>query len=194
MQSFYAINDKGVIVNKQPQPLTGGGLIKQSILDEINKKFRTVSSLPVNYTGTDSSQGWYINLSTPSGTAEGERATSAAVLRFGRIVFVTIIPSPNACTGGGISWLMEMNAINGQQLDAPPFDTTGDNIINSSDTIVAGLKPEGGITTTPAIVDGDDSETTETKALSLSNAEVLTVRESSNKQKFSTRQSWRQLQ
>ena len=44
---------------------------------------------------------------------EGERVVSLPILRNGRVIFPTLIPSPNPCEFGGSSWLMELDAVSG---------------------------------------------------------------------------------
>ena len=49
----------------------------------------------INY---PSKQGWYIDLLTPPNAKnEGERVISQALLRKGRLIFVTLSPSQTSC-------------------------------------------------------------------------------------------------
>ena len=76
-----------------------------------------------------SKKGWYLNLPT-----SGERVVTDATFRAGRLVFASMIPDASTpCVGGGSGWLLEFDAVTGNRLGTPTFDTNGDNALTSSD-------------------------------------------------------------
>ncbi len=155
--------------------------------------------------------GWYMDLLTPPqpGTAEGERVVTFPLLRSGRIIFVTLIPSNLECDFGGTSWLMELNALNGKREDQTPFDITGDGKIDDEDliaifdedgdgevnpdeiTAASGKQSNEGIIKTPGVIVSSDGEL-EYKYTSGSSGNLESTTES--RSGGSGRQSWIQLQ
>lgn len=105
--------------------------------------------------------GWYLDLPD-----FGEKQVSRQILRSGRLIFVTIIPSDHACEDGGESWLMELDAATGGRLDYPVFDLNGDGVFDSLDNlggsatsngvVASGKKSNEGITQPPSIVSNQD--------------------------------------
>ena len=127
-QTFYGIWDK----NSTPATaLTNRTtLLQQEILSEVNN-YRAVSNYQIDW---NRHNGWYINLT------QGEKTYSDPVLRNGRIIFSTVIPSASnaaiSCTGdAATSWLMELDAANGGRLGISPFDINGDYYFDSNDYI-----------------------------------------------------------
>ena len=90
-------------------------------------------------------KGWYLDLlQPPSSTKQGERVTEAALFMGGnRVLFNTKIPSTDACTNGGASWAMEIDAICGGRTTAKTFDLNQDQTVNSADQFNFGA-PSGG--------------------------------------------------
>ena len=129
IQTFYGIWDNNAQVSGRAV------LVEQTIDAEGvlgNFDVRVTSSNAVDYS---TKKGWFMDLVTPPqpGTAMGERVVSQALLRSGRIIFVTLIPDEAKCSFGGTSWLMEMDAITGARLDQTPFDLNGDGKIDGAD-------------------------------------------------------------
>lgn len=141
--------------------------------------------------------GWYIDL-----PEKGERQVSSALLRAGRIIFVTITPSEHPCSNGGTSWLMELDAADGSALNLPAFDLNGDGIFDVNDlktttdasgntvTLVPGGKQGDSIWQTPSILT-DASGEKEYKYSSSSKATVDITTESSGMSQG--RKSWTPL-
>ena len=74
-------------------------------------------------------RGWYLELPT-----DGERVVTDATFRAGRLIFASMIPdSSTPCAGGGSGWLLEFDAITGNRLGSPTFDTNGDNALTTAD-------------------------------------------------------------
>lgn len=177
MQTFYGIRDNGTRV-------TGGrGDLQQQSITNVGGGLRTVTDNTVAATR----RGFYLNLPD-----NGERTVSNPVLRSGRIIFTTLIPSPDPCAFGGRSWLMELDAVTGGRLSYPVFDLNGDGIINDQDRLADGTVPSGqeydGIIPTPEIVGAGELEY---KYMSSSSGTVEVMTELGDSQ--SARQSWRQI-
>jgi type IV pilus assembly protein PilY1 len=155
-----------------------------------------------NSTNWSTQRGWFIDLVSPVNGEEGERVVSLPLLRNGRVIFPTLIPSATPCEFGGTSWLMELEAVSGYRLDQPPLDITEDGLIDSNDRVTVNI---GGVTVTVApsaiqsreniidtpavIVDGETGE--EIKVASGTSGGVEAVRESGSGMR--QRGSWRQL-
>ena len=75
--------------------------------------------------------GWYLDLPT-----SGERQVSNPQLQAGKIFFTTLIPSGDACSAGGDSWLMVLDAITGSRLEYTPFDNNEDGAYNRRDFVL----------------------------------------------------------
>jgi len=167
VQSLYGIWDDGTTTSR-------GELQQQTItheFTEFSEKLRVVSNNTVTYTGGSAKRGWYLDLIPPSpGTAQGERVVSTPLLRHGRVIFSTLIPSTEACSFGGTSWLMEMTATTGARLDYSVFDLDNNNLFNDKDYVtvkiggvdvkvpVSGMQSEVGITKAPAVVSAGSIE------------------------------------
>jgi len=105
--------------------------------------------------------GWYLDLPDT-----GEKMVADPILRGGRLIFVTTIPSLSSCDAGGESWLMEISAASGGRLDQPVFDLNGDGVFDFNDNYantaggdtkyepISGKKSKVGILQPPAIVAG----------------------------------------
>ncbi|MDT8407350.1 MAG: PilC/PilY family type IV pilus protein [Methylococcales bacterium] len=133
VQTFYGVWD-----NDEKIANSRGDLVEQTIEAETtvgNFNARVTSNNELDYAGSD--KGWYMDLVTPPqpGTATGEKVISQALLRNGRVIFVTIIPDNTLCSFGGTSWLMEFEAVTGKRLETTPFDLSGDHLVDSADMI-----------------------------------------------------------
>ncbi len=82
--------------------------------------------------GNGNHKGWVLELSM-NGDNRGERQVTRPVLRNGRIIFTTFLPSPSVCDNGGQSWLMELNAVDGRYVYEPPFDINSDSEFDKDD-------------------------------------------------------------
>ena len=106
---------------------------------------RQVSSTAVNY---PTKRGWYLTL--PS---SGERSVTDPIIKGGKVIFTTLVPSSAQCSFGGTSWLMEVDYLNGTQSKTPSFDTNKDGVISSTDTPTSGIALLG-IASAPTILQG----------------------------------------
>ena len=149
-------------------------LVEQTVIQAVtigNKNYRITSQEPVtwvddpNTTGMDEAKdGWYFDL--PSSSTSGERTAYNPLLRFGRFIATTLIPSSTPCKFGGDSWVMELDYLTGGRLNSSPFDVNGDTQINDGDlqtatidgeevpVAVGGLLLDIGITPTPTVIGG----------------------------------------
>ncbi len=131
---------------------------------------RTISNNPIQWQATGSACdsnaanglcGWYLDLAST-----GEKMVASPVLRAGRLIFVTTIPSLVACSAGGTGWLLEIDPYTGGRLDFPVFDLSGDGVFTVADNVettvngttvsvpVSGKKSKVGILQPPAILAG----------------------------------------
>ncbi len=139
LQSFYGIRDTGSQISAradlQQQTISYEGF---PTLRNGTAEFavRVVSNTSVDYSAKS---GWYLDLINPSASdGAGERVTDQAILRNGRIIFPTLIPSADPCNFGGTGWLMEIDSINGGRLADTVLDINGDGFINDDDMVDIG--------------------------------------------------------
>lgn len=124
-QAFYGLLDDGTAI-----PTTGNPLVEQTIVYE-SASARVVSSNTVS----SPKRGWYLDLVPPSGTLQGERVLSVPLLRFGRVIFNTSIPSADPCVLGGTGWLMELDVATGGNLTYSALDMNNDGLFNEGDYV-----------------------------------------------------------
>jgi type IV pilus assembly protein PilY1 len=82
--------------------------------------------------------GWLMDLYNHGNTSlgnRGERVDADPLLRNGRIIFVTTLPNDSACSFGGDSFLMELDADDGSRLAVSPFDLNNDRTFSSADYV-----------------------------------------------------------
>lgn len=215
-QTFYAVLDL-TKDNGTQIVLEKDDLVEQQILEEVtidangtpgdptdDSEVRITSDIE-NYSYLDPNDnqstgagGWYMDLiNTDNGSNTdnfGEKAVTDPLLRSGRIIFTTLIPSDSPCDFGGSGWLMELDAEDGSLLDTPPFDLNDDANFNDDDshngTSPGGLKSDVGIIPVPAIMLTPDN--VETKFMSGSTGDIQSVTESSGKEDRG-RQAWEEL-
>jgi type IV pilus assembly protein PilY1 len=156
-QSFYGVfADPVASETETPTRPTRANLLRQTVLQEQtlgNGNLVRLSSQ--NAIDLSSHKGWYIDLyntatagldPTPaSGLNKGERQISRPLLRDGRIVFTTLIPSDQPCEFGGSGWLMELDARTGARPAKPALDITQNLTVDSNDVVTL---TEGGSSTT----------------------------------------------
>ncbi|TVZ40117.1 type IV pilus assembly protein PilY1 [Alteromonadaceae bacterium 2753L.S.0a.02] len=206
-QSFYAIWDKNE-TDLTSAAVVRNDLLQQEIQDEFSTtiggysyNIRTTTRNAIDWSDHD---GWYIDLVNYNDIPvfnSGERQVTESLLRNGRIIFTTLIPNGDACSPGGSSWLMELEAYSGAGLPDidTPFDLDRNNVFDDvdhsynvpgvNDIPPSGVESSNGIVTTPGVLrDG----TQERKYLSGSSGSIDDLVESTGVQFFG-RQSWREL-
>lgn len=156
-QSFYGIWDNGTpILTTNRSELQEQSIIAQTT--EFGIETRETSTTAVTY---PAKRGWYMDFDTP--TPVGERIVTQALLRYGRVIFLTLIPSTEACVPGGESWLMELDALSGAAMPNSNFDFNNDGLFDAADKLAsggtaAGIKTTVGITKPPAWFVGSDGK------------------------------------
>lgn len=178
-QSFYGIFANPIEAAGTPptetttSPNPGrGDLLQQFVEQEVNlpsgDQGRITSQNPLTI-GTH--KGWFIDLFNTNGNTAatgpnlGERQISRPIIRFGRIVFTTLVPSDDACDPDGSGWLMELDARDGGRPRKPALDITDDLIVDNDDIYdegdaddpdddinVSGIGSPQGILSTPAVL------------------------------------------
>jgi len=175
-QSYYGIFDTLGTITTDTNRTTNWNLLRQTIASEVDSTgtacsssttacFRTTSANNFGDSGQPTlaaAKGWYMDLTNPGATNNrGERQVTNSILRNGRIIFTTLLPSTDPCGYGGSGYLMELSATNGSRLTSPPpFDTNNDGAVNDSDkiggTTVSGVSSSVGILAQPDIVNNSD--------------------------------------
>ena len=187
MQSYYGVLDDGAAVSGSRGALQVQSISVEASLNGID--YRVVTENTVDYS---TQKGWYIDLSPPASNSIGERVVSAPIIRFGRVIFTTLIPSSDACDFGGSGWLMELDAINGSRLTYAVMDVNGDGKIDSSD-VVGSDYPSGkrldGLGKPGAIISAGEKEY---KFISTSSGTINVTTEAGGGDAFG-RQSWNQI-
>ncbi|WP_394752086.1 pilus assembly protein [Crenothrix sp.] len=215
VQTFYGLWDKGSAITDrnmlQAQTIDYEGSATTVKGVASNKPVRVVSKKPVCYAATSSGctatstlkMGWSLNLLKPGNIAEGERAVSFPLVRRGLVVFSTVIPNADACSSGGKSRLMEVDALTGGEFSAAAFDVNGDGKVDGSDKITvagvehfaAGIDVGVGIIKTPAIIEAQAAQV-DFKYVSGSTGNMGTVLDlggGGTAAGAGIRRSWRQL-
>lgn len=206
VQSLYGVLDAGAAITTTNR----SELQQQTILYEgtdtgttgrtaTTTQIRVLSNTAVNWT---TKKGWYLDLvQPPSSTAQGERVISIPLLRHGRVIFTTLVPSTDPCQFGGTSWIMEMDALTGGRLSESVFDLNNDSNFNATDYVtvtvggveitvpVSAVKSTVGIIKTPTVV---TAGTVEYKLASGTTGEISSTKEKSSAQ-GTGRVSWREL-
>ncbi|MBT8123863.1 MAG: pilus assembly protein PilC, partial [Gammaproteobacteria bacterium] len=213
--SVYSVNDNNAAITSGRS-----ALVQQEILaeqdeyddngtpadtsdDVLTNRVRITSSNTVNYA---SKNGWFMDLLAPDGPDTGsdpdpygERVIARPLTRFGRAIFTTYTPSASPCDGGGISLLMDLDALSGARLGESVFDVNGDGFIdandlvlyNSTGTVASGIFITGTLGP-PAIISASGG-TSEYRIISGIDGTIQNVEVSVDPRSIG-RQSWRQLQ
>ncbi|GAB3381808.1 PilC/PilY family type IV pilus protein [Spongiibacter taiwanensis] len=199
IRDFYGIRDNGAAFTGRDKLLTQTVIFEGST----TTKNGSTSAAPIrvvsnNGAGAPPDYGWHLVLLPPNKVATGERVVSQPILRNGRIIFASIIPSSNVCGYGGSSWLMELDAINGGRLADPVLDINNDGKVDYLDLGAVGSDywPASGVGSeemikTPGIVGAGELEY---KYTSGSSGSIGVITESAGGEDVAGRQSWRQLQ
>jgi type IV pilus assembly protein PilY1 len=95
--SMYAIKDGGSALGD----LRASGTMIQQTVSDIDAARRTTTKTAVDWS---TKNGWFVDLPTT-----GERINIDPQLVLGTLVFASNIPSTNACTAGGSSWLYQLD-------------------------------------------------------------------------------------
>ncbi|MFK7864760.1 MAG: pilus assembly protein [Pseudohongiellaceae bacterium] len=203
-QAFYGIWDKN---QASFATLTSAALLEQSITNQFSQAFDTdnngtndetfiLRDVSDNLIDWDVHDGWRIDLrpdkieNVSNILNYGERQVSNAIVRNGRVIFTTLIPSTVECEFGGTSFLMELDFRDGSALEFPAFDLNGDGEYDGDDTDASGRASDVGIMPTVSILaDGAQDVAFGSGA----SGDIDVIQLSVGTQAFG-RQSWRQLE
>lgn len=203
-QAFYGIWDKN---EAMLTAFDSSDLLSQSITNQFDQSFDTdgdqvddttftLRDVSDNAIDWGSDMGWKLNLIPDKieGVANvlnlGERQISNAIVRNGRIIFSTLIPSSVECAFGGTSSLLQLDARDGSALEFPAFDLNNDGEYDSQDTSASGRASDIGIMPTISIL-GDGAR--DIAFGSGGSGAIETIELSVGNQAYG-RQSWRQLE
>ncbi|CAK0737796.1 type IV pilus assembly protein PilY1 [Gammaproteobacteria bacterium] len=200
VQSLYGIWDKddgttacAALADACVFPTNRSTLQVQTILTEPSSNGSTWRVISSNAIDWSTQRGWYVDLlQPPSATAQGERVINVPILNNGRAIFTTLVPSSNACSGGGSSWIMEVDMLSGGRISTSVFDVNQDSQFDNSDfvnnTPVSGVQSSVGIINTPSIISAGQVEY---KFAGGSTGNIMSVKEVGDL--TAGRQSWRQF-
>lgn len=156
IQSFYGIWDNGSAIATTDR----SDLQQQSIVTTVGAFGATLRTTSGNSLDWDVKRGWYMDFTVA--LEPGERVVTQALLRYDRVIFLTLIPSSVECQPGGSSWLMELDALTGSKTVDSSFDFNNDGKFDSDDyasgSVVSGYKSTVGITKPPAWFTGTDGK------------------------------------
>jgi type IV pilus assembly protein PilY1 len=227
-QTFYGIWDRPSVPPTASSRPTRNHLLQQEIIKEVTPAggftYRVTTQNPMRWyykastgpnlpatSGADREYvGWYMDLyNTNEGASTenlGERQVADSILRGGKIIFTTLVPTDDRCDFGGEGWLMELDAATGARLPYSPFDVNNDGIFDLNDYINVGditgdgtedvVPPSGrkstvGIIPMPAVISREGGRK-EHKYESGSTGQIEMILENPGPGDFG-RQSWRQL-
>lgn len=136
-QTGYGVLDSGSKISNSRGDLQGQSFVYEGPYSDTNlEEVRVVSTTAFSYSGGSAKRGWYLDLLSPNTpTNLGERIVSVPLLRYGRVIFTSIVPSAAVCDQGGYSWLTEVDAFSGTGLQYSVFNFNNDTLFNSSDYV-----------------------------------------------------------
>jgi type IV pilus assembly protein PilY1 len=129
-QSYYGVLDDESLTTYDRTNLWTQSIVYQGA--EGSQEVRVTSNAPAYWT---TKKGWVLDLVAPDGVLRGERVISPPLLRFGRVIFNTLEPSVNDPCLQGSSWLMELDAETGGNLNYSALDIDGDGDFDSDDFV-----------------------------------------------------------
>lgn len=205
--SFYGIIDGGQTVATNRSTLQ-----EQKIIHQESTANQLRGRVLSNSTIATGSKGWYLDLlwkqaEGGSNDPTGERVVSRAVIRSGVVVFSTLTPSSDACSGGAKSWVMSLDLFSGSRLSYNYFDMNGDGSLNENDYYTdsegnkipySGRSDDGqGVVKTPSFFNGSGTDGTGTTTKDLicfagSNGGAPQCSEVPTGTRLSDRASWRE--
>ena len=212
-QSFYGVWDPNEA--SLPSGYDRMQLLEQQILREdavtvnsVTANVRVTSDNTITWAadplnpGSDD-LGWYMDLlNTEGGNTDnqGERQVTTPIVRNGRIIFATMIPSGSSCVFGGDGWIMELDLADGSRLGDPPFDFDGDGTFDLVDdgsgnnVAPSGIQSTGGAPSAPGILDrGDGTEMKYVSGTEGSDIQTIAEQGPSPGSGGGSRESWQQL-
>jgi type IV pilus assembly protein PilY1 len=203
-QSFYGVWDKN---DASYTTMTSSSLLSQSITNQFTQSFDTdnngsndedfiLRDVSDNLIDWDVHLGWVLDLQpvkiedVANSSNFGERQVSNAIVRNGRVIFTTLIPSTVECEFGGTSFLMELDFRDGSALEFPAFDLNGDGEFDADDTDASGRASDVGIMPTVSILSDGPQDVAFGSGAS---GDIDVIQLSVGIEAYG-RQSWRQLE
>lgn len=203
-QSFYGIWDKNT---GSLTPFDSSDLLAQTITNQYQESFdtnddgvddetytlRDVSDNEISWT---THMGWKLDLKpenvegASNASNFGERQVSNALIRDGRVIFTTLVPSSVECEFGGTSFLMELDFRSGGALEYPAFDLNADGEYDGDDSDASGRASDVGIMPTVSILANGAEDVAFGSGAS---GDIDVIQLSVGVESFG-RQSWRQLE
>ena len=146
INSYYAVPDLGTQVTSRST------LLAQQIITSATAQADSSVTFNSEYRVTTNNQdvtkvGWYLDLNDARDV--GERVVSDSLAFSGMVLFTTIIPETGACTNGGSSFFMLLDAQTGARLNNT-FDFSGDSFVGADDKVKIDSNNDG-------IIDASDS-------------------------------------
>lgn len=203
-QTFYSVWDKN---ESGLTTFTSSNLLTQTItnqyveefdtdddgVDDTEYQLRDVSDNEIDWT---THMGWKLDLKpenvngAPNVSNFGERQVSNAIVRNGRVIFTTLIPSSVECEFGGTSYLMELDFRSGGALEYPAFDLNSDGEYDGDDGDASGRASDVGIMPTVSILSDGAQDVAFGSGAS---GDIDVIQLSVGVESYG-RQSWRQLE
>lgn len=131
-QTFYAIVDEPT--DSTPPVLDETDLLEQTVVLD-NNFSRVTSDNAIDFRETEDGNGdagWFLDFKGVTGVNNGEKLVRDPLLRAGRILFASLLPSDpssaDLCIPGGAGFFYILDATNGARL---PFSPFGNNLAGS---------------------------------------------------------------
>ncbi|HEV2110248.1 MAG TPA: PilC/PilY family type IV pilus protein [Gammaproteobacteria bacterium] len=205
VQSFYGVWDNSIVATP---PFTRSNLVQQVVTDatitvcvtqptgscvNTTEVVRTITNNAIDWTKF---AGFYMDLGTAiSASDSGERVITDPRLVNGSIIFTTYVPTTTSCTGGGESFLMDVNYQTLGSFALPQIDLNGDGKLDSSDQVngsnPVGLNLGAVYASSPTVITASLGNIGAVKLISKSTGQIQTVAERGSPH---SRESWRQIQ
>lgn len=195
-QTVYGLLDNGSAITSRSSLQSQTFVYEGDRTESDPSDVRVASTQTVDYSGGKG--GWYLDLLPPgASTGVGERVVSVPLLRHGRLIVTSIVPSADACKQGGYSWITEIEALTGGRLSYNVFDYNGDNLFNNDDDRISGDErdrvtskklEEEGLMKSPTVISAGEVEY---KVGSGTSGGVVVIKEKG--MGGNPRSSWRQL-
>jgi type IV pilus assembly protein PilY1 len=142
VQTLYGIRDSGATVVASLGDR--GNLLQQEILFEDTvvalgspRIVRETSNNEYPPGGTE--KGWYLDLVSPGGVAQGERVISRATFpsssRRERVRFSTLQFDADPCSAGRQGFIFDLDLTDGSEYDRSVFDINSDGFFNTGDLV-----------------------------------------------------------
>ena len=129
VQTWYGIIDRGTTV-------TRANLREVDIEAEVAPTANSLGARVVESVTGAVPNGWYIDLVSPTGGAQGERMVVPNLFQGLVLVGTTRIPdNTDVCNPSGRGWVMAINPFTGGRLVSSFFDMNGDGRFDSNDLV-----------------------------------------------------------